>query len=302
VGLTLDALYAVVPELVSAIEGINAVDLTSDQSIGGEKTFTGSVKVPTPLDDGDAVNKEYADKKYFHSEYWKFDSDYNVAHNGAASYNLHFNINKDSFIIDDVLKLQYDISSQHEIIISLIPECNADIKNLGSDLQPWTNLWLSGTLKTNTIRALNSDISIGAGPNGAINFENDVWQKGTLYPYKSNTYDIGAFAYQIRDIYLAHNLTDGINFITVSAMVNKLDKITSTSDKLRVYAITPAGTQITKKVSINAVEDTLVERSTGGVVRCGTPVGDNDATTKKYVDSKISVRDNGDNTVDITIN
>ena len=39
------------------------VHKTDDETIDGVKTFTSSPVVPTPMDDSDAVNKEYADLK-----------------------------------------------------------------------------------------------------------------------------------------------------------------------------------------------------------------------------------------------
>lgn len=73
-----------------------------------------------------------------------------------------------------------------------------------------------------------------------------------------------------------------------TGLSNKLDKVTTTSDAVRVYAVNTSGTQTTRIVSRNVAEDSLVERATGGVVRCGTPVGNNDAATKKYVDDAVS--------------
>jgi len=61
VGLTLDALYAVVPEIVDAIDSMQNVDLFNDQEIDGAKTFIGTVKVPAPTEDSDAATKKYVD-------------------------------------------------------------------------------------------------------------------------------------------------------------------------------------------------------------------------------------------------
>ena len=62
VGLTLDSLYAIVPEIVTSIGGDVCVNLFSDQNISGTKTFVDKIKVPTPIDYTDATSKEYVDK------------------------------------------------------------------------------------------------------------------------------------------------------------------------------------------------------------------------------------------------
>ena len=62
VGLTLDSLYAIVPEIVMSIGGDVCVNLFSDQNISGTKTFVDKIKVPTPIDYTDATSKEYVDK------------------------------------------------------------------------------------------------------------------------------------------------------------------------------------------------------------------------------------------------
>lgn len=61
VGNTMDALYAIIPEIVGAIQEQAGVDLISDQTAKGVKTFEDGIKVPAPTDNDNAVNKKYVD-------------------------------------------------------------------------------------------------------------------------------------------------------------------------------------------------------------------------------------------------
>ena len=56
----------------------------------------------------------------------------------------------------------------------------------------------------------------------------------------------------------------------------------------RVAAINSAGTPLGVTYSEGATDTSLALRSTGGVLRVGTPVGGSDATTKAYVDTAVS--------------
>lgn len=56
----------------------------------------------------------------------------------------------------------------------------------------------------------------------------------------------------------------------------------------RVAAINSAGTPLGVTYSEGAIATSLALRSTGGVLRVGTPVGGSDATTKAYVDTAVS--------------
>ena len=56
----------------------------------------------------------------------------------------------------------------------------------------------------------------------------------------------------------------------------------------RVAAINSAGTPLGVTYSEGATATSLALRSTGGVLRVGTPVGGSDATTKAYVDTAVS--------------
>ena len=61
VGNTLDALYGAIPDLTEAIDELHGVDLVSDQTVEGVKTFSDGIKVPTPTESDDAVTKAYVD-------------------------------------------------------------------------------------------------------------------------------------------------------------------------------------------------------------------------------------------------
>lgn len=61
-------------------------------------------------------------------------------------------------------------------------------------------------------------------------------------------------------------------------------KVTNTTNTTKAYVAKIDGSQGTLDVATNVSTNTLVQRSKDGVVRVGTPVGVNDATTKAYVD------------------
>lgn len=52
----------------------------------------------------------------------------------------------------------------------------------------------------------------------------------------------------------------------------------------QVYGVSPSGVQIGWEIQYNPVGDSVAIRGAGGVLKVGTPVGVNDATTKAYVD------------------
>lgn len=54
-----------------------------------------------------------------------------------------------------------------------------------------------------------------------------------------------------------------------------------------VYATTKSGGQVMQKYSVSADSSTLVLRDSTGVVKTATPIANEDATTKQYVDEQI---------------
>lgn len=67
----------------------------------------------------------------------------------------------------------------------------------------------------------------------------------------------------------------------------KLDKVSTTSTKLRLYAIGTNGQQQLETADPQPVAYTTARRGAGGVLNVGAPTADSHATTKKYVDDKV---------------
>ncbi len=87
---------------------------------------------------------------------------------------------------------------------------------------------------------------------------------------------------------------------------NKLDKISTTGD-LRVYMISPTGTNTTISVASNNQASTIIQRDSAGKAQVATPTdADNKLTiaTKEYVDNRssgLTLTDNEDGTVTLNI-
>ena len=72
----------------------------------------------------------------------------------------------------------------------------------------------------------------------------------------------------------------------------KLDKITDTSEKTRVYIIGTDGTQGTIEIDVLASGDTIAQRNSNGNLNTNTPTEETHATNKKYVDDADSKKVN----------
>lgn len=79
-----------------------------------------------------------------------------------------------------------------------------------------------------------------------------------------------------------------------SALAGKVDK-TNTSNQ--VYGTDGNGNQTTWTVSQTENVGTIVRRDTGGVIYTGTPTNNRHATTKLYVDTAISGKEDASNKV-----
>ena len=83
---------------------------------------------------------------------------------------------------------------------------------------------------------------------------------------------------------------DAINSgVTSTSFNNKLDKVTSTNNRTRVYTITPEGTQSTLPVSALVAADYIVQRNINGHIKVNdTPTSNDDAVSKLYADTKVA--------------
>lgn len=67
----------------------------------------------------------------------------------------------------------------------------------------------------------------------------------------------------------------------------KLDKVTTPQSDVRVYCVGLEGEQSTRKIRSDAQASSIPWRSTGGVVRVGTPKGNDDAVNLSYMNSAL---------------
>jgi len=75
------------------------------------------------------------------------------------------------------------------------------------------------------------------------------------------------------------------NYVDTYHDISKLDKVTSASETQRVYSIDTDGSQTVTPVSSGVSENFIVKRTATGAIRVPeTPVDNNEATSKKYVD------------------
>lgn len=99
--------------------------------------------------------------------------------------------------------------------------------------------------------------------------------------------------------------SDNFSYVTPSALstalAGKLDKVTSTATLPRCYTIKNDGTNEVTPYSTSATASSIAYRGTDGTLKVGTPTADGDATTKKYVDDRVSGTNDGTNWLTLTI-
>lgn len=78
-----------------------------------------------------------------------------------------------------------------------------------------------------------------------------------------------------------------LNKPTIPDVSGKLDKVTTTG-QIRAYGVATDGSQVMLNVVESAVQGSIPWRTLSGRLLVGTPTGNNDATTKKYVDDLIA--------------
>lgn len=141
--------------------------------------------------------------------------------------------------------------------------------------------------------AVNSQIDMGTGAikysYNNINFNlngTDIYlfASSTFQPNgstNSNKIDLGGTNRYWKDFYLAGNLTDGTNSISIAGISNKVDK---TTDSNKVYGTGQSGQQTTYPIGETADAGSIPIRLSGGKIYVGDPSNDGHATNKKYVD------------------
>ena len=106
----------------------------------------------------------------------------------------------------------------------------------------------------------------------------------------NNPHSVTASQVGLGNVDNTSDLDKPISTATQNALDGKVDKTTSTN---KVYATDSSGGQTTISYSTTATNSTIVQRTSGQQVRVATtPVGDNDATSKKYVDDGLALKAN----------
>lgn len=109
---------------------------------------------------------------------------------------------------------------------------------------------------------------------------------GKTYPAGTNVVIVNTTGTTYKYDVLA-GMVDLSNYVTRTDLSGKLDKVTSTGTYRRAYSVFQNGTNYMQNIDYNATGDSLVLRTSTGIVRGATPTDDNDLTTKKYVDDAI---------------
>ena len=98
--------------------------------------------------------------------------------------------------------------------------------SLGSSAQNWKNLYLSGNVDFGDNAIIHKDSSnrvvIQFGGNDKVKFGGTVTYFDTdVTPVSSNTNDLGSSTYCWKDAYIAGNISDGANSVTVANIASK---------------------------------------------------------------------------------
>ena len=80
------------------------------------------------------------------------------------------------------------------------------------------------------------------------------------------------------------------NYATKTELADKLDRVSTTSGYYRVYAIKPNGEQGVQNYGSSIVAGNIVSWSSNGTLKTNTPINDNDATPKSYVDTSLQTK------------
>lgn len=167
---------------------------------------------------------------------------------------------------------------QNKVIKGYVDSNSANYAKLNSS-NSFNNLQTFSEVKVNSYLDINYPdidiIRISENTNGQLQFDfSRVGGGTTVLPSGS-----------------ANNTSTIITTENIAANVaNKVDKVTGTSTYPRLYGITPTGEQqiyYTRDTETSATGG-IAAYSSNNTLRTATPVSDNDAANKKYVDSKIN--------------
>ena len=109
-------------------------------------------------------------------------------------------------------------------LVNLSPE--SDTQDLGKTSNRWRHLYINGNIDFGNNAIIHKDSSnrvvIQFGGNDKVKVGNAVTYFDTgLEPVTSNTYDLGSSTYCWKDAYIAGNISDGVNSVTVANISKK---------------------------------------------------------------------------------
>lgn len=180
-------------EAYEQIGGVS-IDLTNYVTLDTEQTVTGT--------------------KTFESFYIKGAySDWLVHENPAGIFYLQDSVNNTG------LKFERD----------KIYSATNNYTSLGSSSFRWKNLYLGGEIDLGNNATITKDssnrLNFNFGGNAIIKVGSTSYIKASWVPEDNNTHDLGSSSYAWKDAYIAGNISDGVNTVSVA---NIASKVTST--------------------------------------------------------------------------
>ncbi len=232
--------------LTGIVDTSNLVTLDTDQTITGKKTFNNSIYLPTTggfIVCGNSneiqINQnetkfdgkvrpwsgntfDLGDSLYTWKDLYLSGKSYFSNPNALATFKLYENdygrIRLESSV-SGVNTERFEIHPTTNFIINsnVFPRGNNNW-DLGTSTQAWKDLYLAGKIAgsgTSNLDIENGSLVFRIQPNGfaSCNY---------LIPISNSGGDLGISSNKWRDIYLARNLTDGTNSVTVSQIGTKL--------------------------------------------------------------------------------
>ena len=171
------------------------IDLTSYVTLGTDQTIN---SIKSIASDKELRFLTAADGKYFYVRHAG-----NVFHIGAVAI---------------ATKLQLD-----SYLTNFSPESTT--QNLGGSSTRWQHLYLSGTVDFGDDAKISKDssnrVNIQFGGSSIIKVGSPSYVNASWLPEDNNLHDLGSSSYAWKDAYIAGNISDGINSVTVANISTK---------------------------------------------------------------------------------
>lgn len=177
-----------------SVDLTNYVDKTSNQTISGNNTLTGTTYVSY----GGLINF--------------------ATSNENVSWDITTDAYENLIVRRNAAPLYYFGSSE------VAPKSN-NARSLGTNGLRWKNLYLSGEADFGNDAKINKDssnrINILFGGSSIIKVGSPSYVNASWLPEANNTHDLGSSSYAWKDAYIAGNISDGVNSVTVANISTK---------------------------------------------------------------------------------